>query len=77
MVTDTKTLLVEGLKLAAEDLPGRACGARLGYRRARRVRDPPDQQGPHRRVRRLLGIDPKKVLTVFPEVRQRRPRLDR
>jgi len=67
MVTDTKTLLVEGLKLAAKTF--QAARAALGW-----VTDEMDEFVIHQISRvhtaafvDLLGIDPKKVLTVFPE----------
>ena len=67
MVTDTKTLLVEGLKLAAKTF--QAARAALGW-----VADEMDEFVIHQISRvhtaafvDLLGIDPKKVLTVFPE----------
>ena len=68
MVTDTKTLLVEGLKLAAKTF--QAARATMGW-----VADELDEFVIHQISRvhtaafvDLLGIDPKKVLTVFPEL---------
>ena len=67
MVTDTKTLLVEGLKLAAKTF--QAARAALGW-----ATDELDEFVIHQISKvhtaafvNLLGIDPKKVLTVFPE----------
>jgi 3-oxoacyl-[acyl-carrier-protein] synthase-3 len=67
MVTDTRTLLVEGLKLAAKTF--QAARAALGW-----ASDELDEFVIHQiskvhtsAVCELLGIDPKKVLTVFPE----------
>ena len=67
MVTDTKTLLVEGLKLAAKTF--QAARAAMGW-----VVDELDEFAIHQISRvhtaafvELLGIDPKKVLAVFPE----------
>jgi 3-oxoacyl-[acyl-carrier-protein] synthase-3 len=67
MVTDTKTLLVEGLKLAAKTF--QAARATLGW-----VVDEIDEFVIHQISKvhtaafvELLGIDPRKVLTVFPE----------
>ena len=68
MVTDTKTLLVEGLKLAAKTF--QAARAALGW-----ATDELDEFVIHQISKvhtaafvNLLGIDPKKVLTVFPEL---------
>ena len=68
MVTDTKTLLVEGLKLAAKTF--QASRAALGW-----AADELDEFVIHQISKvhtaafvDLLGIDPKKVLTVFPEL---------
>lgn len=67
MVTDTRTLLVEGLKLAAKTF--QAARAALGW-----AADELDEFVVHQISKvhtaafvDLLGIDPKKVLTVFPE----------
>jgi 3-oxoacyl-[acyl-carrier-protein] synthase-3 len=67
-VTDTKTLLVEGLKLAAKTF--QAARAALGW-----VVDEIDEFVIHQISRvhtaalvELLGIDPKRILTVFPEL---------
>jgi 3-oxoacyl-[acyl-carrier-protein] synthase-3 len=67
MVTDTRTLLVEGLKLAAKTF--QAARAGLGW-----VSEELDEFVVHQISKvhtaafvELLGIDPKKVLTVFPE----------
>lgn len=67
MVTDTRTLLVEGLKLAAKTF--QAARAALGW-----VSEELDEFVVHQISKvhtaafvELLGIDPKKVLTVFPE----------
>ena len=67
MVTDTRTLLVEGLKLAAKTF--QAARAALGW-----ASDELDEFVIHQiskvhtsAICELLGIDPKKVLTVFPE----------
>lgn len=67
MVTDTRTLLVEGLKLAAKTF--QAARAAMGW-----VAGELDEFAIHQISRvhtaalvELLGIDPKKVLTVFPE----------
>jgi len=67
MVTDTKTLLDEGLKLAAKTF--QAAGAALGW-----VGSDLDEFVVHQVSKAhtdalvdLLGIDPMKVLTVFPE----------
>ena len=67
MVTDTKTLLVEGLKLAAKTF--QAARAALGW-----AVDELDEFVIHQISKvhtaafvELLRIDPKKVLTVFPE----------
>lgn len=67
MVTDTRTLLVEGLKLAAKTF--QAARAGLGW-----VSEELDEFVIHQiskvhtsAICELLGIDPKKVLTVFPE----------
>ena len=67
MVTDTRTLLVEGLKLAAKTF--QAARAALGW-----VTDELDEFVVHQISKvhtaaftELLGIDPSKVLTVFPE----------
>jgi 3-oxoacyl-[acyl-carrier-protein] synthase-3 len=67
MVTDTKTLLVEGLKLAAKTF--QAARAALGW-----VTEELDEFVIHQISKvhtaafvDLLAIDPKKVLTVFPE----------
>lgn len=67
MVTDTRTLLVEGLKLAAKTF--QAARAGLGWAVSEL-----DEFVIHQISRvhtaavvDLLGIDPKKVLTVFPE----------
>jgi acyl-CoA:acyl-CoA alkyltransferase len=67
MVTDTRTLLVEGLKLAAKTF--QAARAALGW-----ASDELDEFVIHQiskvhtsAICDLLGIDPKKVLTVFPE----------
>jgi len=68
MVTDTRTLLVEGLKLAAKTF--QAARAALGW-----VSGEMDEFVVHQISKvhtaafvELLGIDPKKVLTVFPEL---------
>lgn len=68
MVTDTRTLLVEGLKLAAKTF--QAARAALGW-----VSGEMDEFVVHQISKvhtaafvDLLGIDPKKVLTVFPEL---------
>jgi len=67
MVTDTRTLLVEGLKLAAKTF--QAARAAMGW-----AADEIDEFAIHQISRvhtaafvELLGIDPKRVLTVFPE----------
>ncbi|MBD8528057.1 3-oxoacyl-ACP synthase III [Pseudomarimonas arenosa] len=67
MVTDTRTLLVEGLKLAAKTF--QAARAAMGW-----VASELDEFVIHQISRvhtaaivDLLGIDPKKVLNVFPE----------
>ncbi len=67
MVTDTRTLLVEGLKLAAKTF--QAARAALGW-----ATDELDEFVIHQiskvhtsAICELLGIDPKKVLTLFPE----------
>jgi 3-oxoacyl-[acyl-carrier-protein] synthase-3 len=67
MVTDTRTLLVEGLKLAAKTF--QAARAALGW-----VSGEMDEFVVHQISKvhtaafvDLLGIDPRKVLTVFPE----------
>ena len=67
MVTDTRTLLEEGLKLAAKTFA--AAGAALGW-----VGAELDEYVLHQVSRvhtdalvDLLGIDPKRVLTIFPE----------
>lgn len=67
MVTDTRTLLVEGLKLAAKTF--QAARAALGW-----MTGELDEFVIHQISKvhtaafvELLGIDPKKVLTVFPE----------
>jgi acyl-CoA:acyl-CoA alkyltransferase len=67
MVTDTRTLLEEGLKLAAKTFA--AAGAALGW-----VGAELDEYVLHQVSRvhtdalvALLGIDPKRVLTIFPE----------
>ncbi len=67
MVTDTRTLLVEGLKLAAKTF--QAARAALGW-----ASDELDEFVVHQISKvhtaaftELLGIDPSKVLTVFPE----------
>ncbi len=67
MVTDTRTLLVEGLKLAAKTF--QAARASMGW-----AVDELDEFVIHQVSRvhtsaicELLGIDPKKVLTLFPE----------
>jgi 3-oxoacyl-[acyl-carrier-protein] synthase-3 len=67
MVTDTRTLLVEGLKLAAKTF--QAARAGMGW-----VSEELDEFVVHQISKvhtaafvELLGIDPKKVLTVFPE----------
>jgi acyl-CoA:acyl-CoA alkyltransferase len=67
MVTDTRTLLVEGLKLAAKTF--QAARAALGW-----AADELDEFVVHQISKvhtaafcELLGIDPKRVLTVFPE----------
>jgi 3-oxoacyl-[acyl-carrier-protein] synthase-3 len=67
MVTDTRTLLVEGLKLAAKTF--QAARAAMGWAAGEL-----DEFAIHQISRvhtaalvELLGIDPKKVLTVFPE----------
>jgi len=67
MVTDTKTLLVEGLKLAAKTF--QAARASLGW-----VVGEIDEFVIHQVSKvhtgaliELLGIDPRRVLTVFPE----------
>jgi 3-oxoacyl-[acyl-carrier-protein] synthase III len=67
MVTDTRTLLEEGLKLAAKTFT--AAGAALGW-----VGAELDEYVLHQVSRvhtdalvDLLGIDPKRVLTIFPE----------
>jgi 3-oxoacyl-[acyl-carrier-protein] synthase-3 len=66
MVTDTRTLLVEGLKLAAKTF--QAARASLGW-----AADELDEFVVHQISKvhtaaftELLGIDPAKVLTVFP-----------
>src|SRR3546814_6715621 len=68
MVTDTRTLLVEGLKLAAKTF--QAARAALGW-----VSGEMDEFVVHQISKvhtaafvDLLGIDPKKVLPVFPEL---------
>ncbi len=68
MVTDTKTLLVEGLKLAAKTF--QAARAALGW-----AVEELDEFVVHQISKvhtaafvELLGIDPKKVLTVFPDL---------
>src|SRR3546814_8754608 len=65
---DTRTLLVEGLKLAAKTF--QAARAALGW-----VSSEMDEFVVHQISKvhtaafvDLLGIDPKKVLTVFPEL---------
>lgn len=67
MVTDTRTLLVEGLKLAAKTF--QAARAALGW-----AVEELDEFAIHQISKvhtaafcELLGIDPKKVLTVFPQ----------
>jgi len=67
MVTDTRTLLIEGLKLAAKTF--QAARAALGW-----VSGEMDEFVVHQISKvhtaafiDLLGIDPRKVLTVFPE----------
>jgi len=67
MVTDTRTLLVEGLKLAAKTF--QAARAALGWASGEL-----DEFVVHQISKvhtaaftELLGIDPRKVLTVFPE----------
>ena len=67
MVTDTRTLLVEGLKLAAKTF--QAARASFGW-----VTEELDEFVVHQISKvhtaafvDLLGIDPKKVLTVFPQ----------
>lgn len=67
MVTDTRTLLVEGLKLAAKTF--QAARASLGW-----AVEELDEFVVHQISKvhtaafcELLGIDPKKVLTVFPQ----------
>lgn len=67
MVTDTRTLLVEGLKLAAKTF--QAARAALGW-----AVDEIDEFAIHQiskvhtsAICDLLGIDPKKVLFLFPE----------
>ncbi len=67
MVTDTRTLLVEGLKLAAKTF--QAARAGLGW-----ASEELDEFVVHQiskvhtgAICDLLGIDPKKMLTVFPE----------
>ena len=67
MVTDTRTLLVEGLKLAAKTF--QAARASFGW-----VAEELDEFVVHQISKvhtaafvDLLGIDPKKVLTVFPQ----------
>lgn len=67
MITDTRSLLVEGLKLAGKTF--QAARAALGW-----VIDELDEFVIHQISRvhteefcRLLGIDPKKVLAIFPE----------
>lgn len=67
MVTDTRTLLVEGLKLAAKTF--QAARAAMGW-----VASELDEFVIHQiskvhtaAIVDLLGIDPKKVLTVFPD----------
>jgi acyl-CoA:acyl-CoA alkyltransferase len=67
MVTDTRMLLVEGLKLAAKTF--QAARAALGW-----ATDELDEFVIHQiskvhtsAICELLGIDPKKVLTIFPE----------
>ncbi|MFA5685054.1 MAG: 3-oxoacyl-ACP synthase III [Lysobacteraceae bacterium] len=67
MVTDTRTLLVEGLKLCAKTF--QAARAAMGW-----VASELDEFVIHQiskvhtaAVVEMLGIDPKKVLTVFPE----------
>ena len=67
MVTDTRTLLVEGLKLAAKTF--QAARAALGWASGEL-----DEFVVHQNSKvhtaaftELLGIDPRKVLTVFPE----------
>ena len=67
MVTDTRTLLVEGLKLAAKTF--QAARAAMGWAACEL-----DEFAIHQISRvhtaalvELLGIDPKKVLTVFPD----------
>jgi 3-oxoacyl-[acyl-carrier-protein] synthase-3 len=66
MVTDTRTLLVEGLKLAAKTF--QAARAAMGW-----VVDELDEFAIHQISKvhtaafvELLGIDPRKVLAVFP-----------
>ncbi len=68
MVTDTRTLLVEGLKLAAKTF--QAARAAMGW-----AVDEIDEFAIHQISKvhtaaftELLGIDPKKVLNVFPEL---------
>lgn len=67
MITDTRSLLIEGLKLAGKTF--QAARAALGW-----VIDELDEFVIHQISRvhteefcRLLGIDPKKVLAIFPE----------
>jgi 3-oxoacyl-[acyl-carrier-protein] synthase III len=67
MVTDTRTLLIEGLKLAAKTF--QAARAALGW-----VSEELDEFVVHQISKvhtaafvELLGIDPAKVLSVFPE----------
>ena len=67
MVTDTRMLLVEGLKLAAKTF--QAARAALGW-----ATDELDEFVIHQiskvhtsAICELLGIDPRKVLTIFPE----------
>ena len=67
MITDTKTLMVEGLKLAGKTF--QAARAAFGW-----VISEMDEFVIHQVSRvhsdelvRLLGIDPRKVLTIFPE----------
>lgn len=67
MITDTKTLLIEGLKLAGKTF--QAARSAFGW-----VIGEMDEFVIHQVSRvhteefvRLLGIDPRKVLTIFPE----------
>lgn len=73
MITDTRLLLIEGIKLATKTFD--VAKQKLGWvaNRAGRVRHPPGQQGPHRRLHQGHGHRPEEGHDHLQRARQHRP----